>query len=369
MSSGFPDLPNITPRDGYDPFIYASMPSNMSSTQISSLATKLGLSANDPTTITNKLNGTTYKRACCMGKTTIPVKLPIPTNYGGTLTPINTDYNYIEKNVPVTTDVCGEFTPHSTQCDEFFETYCANVKNDYETLLNGSTFDPAEWNAYSPECACYGKTLNDYAKESSTTISSQFLNNIAPICYMSGCNNVASAYQDPQSRKATCDTTICEAYVKLENTTAGRDLTISGTNIVQNCSNTSDSGTTDTGTTDSGTTTGTTTDTIKTTTSTSTGSGTTTGTTTNTGTTDTTKTTTGTSTGSGTTTNTGTTGTSTTTSTSTTKTTTGSGTADTETPQTEETSYTKYYIIGGGLSLLCCICCLFLLIFGIIIIS
>ena len=57
------------------------------------------------------LNGTTLKRACCLGKKEIRVKIPIPKDYTGSLQPINKDYNYIEKNVSIPDGVCGVYVP------------------------------------------------------------------------------------------------------------------------------------------------------------------------------------------------------------------------------------------------------------------
>lgn len=245
----FLPLPSIGNISGADPLLYSSMPLNLTGNLITDLAKKTSLSSNDLTPFNNQLNGTTFKRACCMSKKRIPVKIPIPNNFNGNTTNLNKNMNYIEKNINIPDGVCGSYTQGSPDCDQFFAIYCANVKNDY-MIANGGNFDPSEFNEYAPECACYGKTLIDYASEKETlSVGDQLKLNYPPKCYMLGCNDPNSAYQDKQSRDNQCNIISCDAQILVQGSSAGRDLSVSGTNVQQNCGGNTSGNTDNTSTT------------------------------------------------------------------------------------------------------------------------
>jgi len=191
-----------------------------------------------------------------MGKKSIPVKIPIPNNFSGRMNDINTIYGYIEKSVDIASNddvyknMCGAYISNSTTCDAFMDTYCTNTKNDYVNLIGGTNnFDSSEWNKYSPECACYGKTLIEIANVKSTADMMKL--NYPPKTYMSGCI-AGQAYQDKQSRESQNPIINCDAQIILSDIDAGNNVNISDNKIEQNCgaSATTSSNVDDTGTSD-----------------------------------------------------------------------------------------------------------------------
>jgi len=83
--------------------------------------------------INDLLDETTIKRACCLGKDSIDVRIPIPTN-------INLDdyedrkqifekYGYFTKNIKINREKMCK--PEWTQnyCDNFYTAYCKNQLN------------------------------------------------------------------------------------------------------------------------------------------------------------------------------------------------------------------------------------------------
>jgi hypothetical protein len=237
MTTQIPSV-NIIPYT--DPLVYSSYPLSFSSDKmqdgLATLYSKTGLTNNDPDTYEEILRGTTIKRACCMGKKTMPVKIPIPLNYNGVPQDINKKFNYITKEITIPDGVCGEYIQNTQKCDNFFATYCENVKNDLSSL--SGKFDSALWTQYSPECACYGQTYADLAKEKGTPLDSntqRMLNNISPKTYMPSCNNPSVAYQDKQSREDNRSLTICSALVEIRDASAGQNMAVSNIMAANNC--------------------------------------------------------------------------------------------------------------------------------------
>jgi hypothetical protein len=343
-------LPNVNIISGSDPLAYTSYPLNYSDKTIAGILSKLysktGISSNETKSYDDLLLGSTYKRACCMGKKTIPVKIPTPANYSGVLQDINKQFNYVTKEVTIPDGFCGEYTPKSQTCDNFFATYCENVRNDMENIVG--SFDSTLWNQYSPECACYGQTYAELAKEKGASVDTstqKMLNNISPKTYMPMCSDPNVAYQDKQSREDNRSLTVCSALVEIQDASAGQNMAVSNIMASNNCGN-------DTAVTSTSTTTPTTSTTTPSTSTTTPSTSTTTPTTSTT--TPTTSTTTPT-----TSTTTPTTSTTTPTTSTTTPSTTSTTTSSTN--SSSSTSTSTYALIGGGISLSLSVCCIILI--------
>jgi hypothetical protein len=217
----------------HDALVYGTFSNNITS---NALLNEMASATNPPSSSTLQLNtyfnslltDTNIKRAVCMNKhglgddKGINVRIPVPSNYDmkNESDLLRKKFGYIDKLVKVPVSVASKYSDHtqgSQKCDYFMKVYCENQKMLYKQQNNG-LFNQSEWKKYKPECACYGD------------INSQLGFNVAPYCYMDGCNNGSqNVYLDPVSRQAsfvsgTCPTTICSANINIDNATAGRDV-------------------------------------------------------------------------------------------------------------------------------------------------
>lgn len=225
-----------------DPLAYVTRPLNLSNDVLEALGQRLGIGVNESSDIkkiSDKLTDTTIKRACCSqprgssdGTISIPVKIPIPTGFtqsGGILNPINNQFKYINKTVTMPSSVCpASFTPNSanensyTDCDDFMDTYCTNVKEEI-TKLNNGVYSAALFNKYSPECACYG--------EKPAGID----NTYPPKVYMPSCDANSGAYLDKNSRTSQITVVDCSVTNSFKDLVAGSGIDISNFKVNQNC--------------------------------------------------------------------------------------------------------------------------------------
>jgi len=220
-----------------DALVYAGIKNNITDQQpLEDLASTLppyvnsgGLSDKN-NAINNILRNTTIKRACCMGldgdKKGITVRIPIPT--AETSSSLGTKFGYYDKLISVPSSLCqtidGTYAPGASICDDFYQSYCSNLKSLYK-LENGGKFNQDEWRQYKPECACYGdlSDINLFVNEN-------------PVCYMAGCEpHSSTAYLNTGARNAECrDLVLCLSTVNLsENDVEGNFN--SNVEIEQNC--------------------------------------------------------------------------------------------------------------------------------------
>ena len=216
------------------------------------------------TTVNNYLNSTTIKRACCMAKQNpdlikgeniedIQVKIP----YIGVPNPrdsLGSKFGFKNISVKVPISLCksisnsdnGNFNPGDKildDCDNFIASYCYNMKYLY-LLENNNSYDPDEFQGYSPECPCYAD-LQPWAVDQSGKVSST---GITRSCILTNCDkNTKSTYLDPSSRGGCQGAfTFCTAYTNYGkmNASQGGDINLDQ-KISQNCSaNTGGGGTT-----------------------------------------------------------------------------------------------------------------------------
>ena len=229
----------------FDALMYASIKNNIKdSNSLNLLSSSITPMINIPNTIdgvdkyfTNILNETAIKRACCMasGSTdgTVKVRIPIPSDIdiNKDIDPLRKKYGYYDKVISVPASVCKkypEYTPGSVSCNNFYKTYCENIKYLYK-LENNNNFNQGEWINYKKECSCYGEVPPEMAQ-------------FAPLCYMAGCNSGdTTIYLDPPSRNiaeksgGACPTTICNAYLNIKDVSAGNSVNTNA-NFQQNCS-------------------------------------------------------------------------------------------------------------------------------------
>jgi hypothetical protein len=178
------------------------------------------------------LSDTTIKRACCLGNTGINgqgvnVRIPVPTgfNINNIDDPAAKKFGYIDKNIKIPSSMCNAYPTYTVgqdTCNEFYSTYCQNMKDLY-TLENGGNFDPIEFAIYKPECACYGQ-VNTFGGQA----------NVSPMCYMPGCDPGSAAYLDPTSRQYGCTQSICQAIINYSEFNAGHNIDINN-QIIQEC--------------------------------------------------------------------------------------------------------------------------------------
>lgn len=182
------------------------------------------------------LDNTTIKRGCCMrrnkgDKVFVKVKIPRPVNYPiEVVGSVEHRFNYIEKVAEIDPKLCdtqfSDYQPGSKPCDDFYQSYCDNLREDYESM-NQQKFDPTDWTAYAPECACFGQKAENTAQGSLLGL------NIPPKCYMPNCGDPTS-YLDKVSRDGECEMTICNALFNADELAAGQNLSIQN-KVEQNC--------------------------------------------------------------------------------------------------------------------------------------
>ena len=160
------------------------------------------------------LDDTTIKRGCCMRKKNgdpviVKVKIPRPKNHPIEVKDsVDDRFNYIEKSVQIDDKLCdttySAYTNGSSRCDDFYQSYCSNLRDDYQSM--SGTYVSGDWNSYAPECACYGQTTDEMGVGASSLRGL----NIPPKCYMPQCGSSAS-YIDRVSRENQCELTVCNA--------------------------------------------------------------------------------------------------------------------------------------------------------------
>lgn len=229
-----------------DALVYASIANNVVTDEegINSIVQYASgiLPAQTGTTIGSALNGvlssTELKRACCLGASTINVRIPLPSDIelGTVLTSDVTQkkFNYYDKTVKIPQNLCptgynrvANPTDQTTMnnCDIFYKTYCQNQIMGYNNMVTslGGTFNSTEFITYKPECACF--VPPNYYGLANTGVT------IVPSCWYPGCDSASFAagqvWLDSVSRgTTTCDITICNDILNFNNLTAGGNITI-----------------------------------------------------------------------------------------------------------------------------------------------
>ena len=169
-------LPNPT-----NPLVFTSIKNNISGDKY--IKYKLdrliqnSLINDNPKYLDNILRDTTLKRACCLGLSSIPVRIPIPVPNTISESSNEAVFGYYKVNVPIPPSMCGKLddgngnavtygkNPVGTleagepnfQCKNFYNLYCANMNYllDEELSARGQTYKPGMLNEYSPECSCF----------------------------------------------------------------------------------------------------------------------------------------------------------------------------------------------------------------------
>lgn len=192
-------------------------------------------------TLNKLLSDTNKKRACCLNKRSIDVRIPLPID----ISPDNSEigqnmkkygfYDRLVTDIPI--DKPGfctfdgkNFSKNNENCDDFFNVYCKNIINEYKSANNGK-FDAGDFsNNYKPECACHMPIPS--------WVESMFKASPIPKCVLPGCDPNLNVYLDSASRAGQCNQTICTANVQIGAATASQDAAIIS-NINQNCGDSS----------------------------------------------------------------------------------------------------------------------------------
>jgi len=210
------------------------------------------------TGINNYLSLTNLKRACCRMGTNqqmdVDIRLPISSTadsesiLASSLGNYEQKYNFIDKTVTITANQCSTipgYTLGAGQCDYFYNTYCDNIINEFNTLTGGNNtnFDYNGFSFYKPECACYAPP-----PAAIVALQKQNVSNAKPSCYLPGCEVGSTAFLDPQSRETQnvqcTDMTICLANFNVgENQISSGGVNVNST-IQQNCGGSSSKTTT-----------------------------------------------------------------------------------------------------------------------------
>ena len=218
-----------------DPLIYSGIKNTLATDKTLKLKKSLtGVTTNEQ--LDQLLDETTIKRGCCMrkkkgDKILVKVKIPRPKDVPIEVKDsVEERFNYIEKLVDVDPKYCDDkynyFQPASNECDDFYKSYCENMRADYEEMV-GDKFSSVEWNDYSPDCACYGQKAEESAPGVFTGV------NVPPKCYMPDCGG-STAYLDPTSRAGECNLTICNALFNASDFAAGKNISVQS-KVEQNC--------------------------------------------------------------------------------------------------------------------------------------
>ena len=197
----------------------------------------------------NMVDNTTIKRACCLGKDNIDVRIPIPkkilndiesNNFDNANLDLMKSIGFFDKRIEIPKGRCPDgYSPSSKQCDNFYVVYCKNSLENFKKTLNGKTYDHDEFIKYKPECGCYGD-LSAFGNNIPSTFPRK--------CVFSGCGPSSPSYVDPSSRKESCSLNVCQSIISAANATVGGNINIKA-NIAQNCGlqNTDDGTTTSMG--------------------------------------------------------------------------------------------------------------------------
>ena len=217
-----------------DALLYTKIPNSMTSggEQDKIVSPPHSISLNENITLANKeldsiLDMTTLKRACCRGRKSVKVKIPIPKNMD--LSNIRKKdtykkFNYYEKEVEIPEGYCKkyvpDFTPGSTKCDHFYSVYCLNASKAYRSMLpNPDDYDGTEFGGrYAPDCGCYRELKP----------SEQILATLPKKCAFITCNPTSDkmVYIDHISRGAECNTQICQQVNQFVDLEAGGNIDI-----------------------------------------------------------------------------------------------------------------------------------------------
>ena len=205
-----------------DSLIYSSIQNTIDDdNEINKIIAATDASGNSKTEKINSINDildkTTMKRACCMNKKTINVRIPIPN--GSSVDNLNQKFGYYEKTIEIPDGFCNQYLPGYTNgsevCNNFYNAYCSNIRDIY-IKANNNKFSQSEFSLYKPECACYG--LERKANENASYT-------ISPKCYMIGCKaGESNVYLDPTSRKEECNQTICNIVNNFSDIQAGGNV-------------------------------------------------------------------------------------------------------------------------------------------------
>jgi len=229
-----------------DALVYASIKNNVSTDAdgINSIIqyTSGLIPAQTGATIGPTLNGilddTAIKRACCLGKGTVDVRIPIPKEIqlGTVLSSdvLQKKFGYYDKTVTVPKELCPKGynridTPNDNatinNCDVFYKTYCQNAIASYNKMVTsmGGTFKPDDFILFKPECACF-VPANSYGLDGTGF-------NVVPKCWYTGCDagsfNAGKIWLDSASRGTqNCDITYCKNIMEFNNLTAGGNINI-----------------------------------------------------------------------------------------------------------------------------------------------
>ena len=195
------------------------------------------------------LSNTTLKRACCRttkrtGDFDVEVRLPLqrtPEQIG--TNPISKDlyekFGYYDKSIKVPLSICSQldtadvkWTPGSPQCDIFYNLYCRNALNEFQSKY-GTTVTPdiqEKFDAYKPECVCYVMK---------SAVQKELSANLNPVCMFPKCKGGReSLYLDPASRlKTDCQVSNCVQIVATAIGKVGGNVNQGDINANMTCGN------------------------------------------------------------------------------------------------------------------------------------
>ena len=131
-------------------------------------------------------------------------------------------FNYEKDIITIPAETCpNNLTPGSSDCNAFFDVYCANVIDQF----NKQGLAPSLFTTYAPECACYVPKTKEQQYYPAGTPSQ---------CFKDGCIPNSVSYLDPGSRGQTCSMTVCQNIVNTAGLSAGGSANINPT-LQNNC--------------------------------------------------------------------------------------------------------------------------------------
>jgi len=231
-----------------DALVYASIKNNLTSGQLSSTNITTTLNPPDRSKTADFMNSvldkTVIKKACCINsgregvtsdKYQVRVKIPVPKDYDYGSNPDEAlwkKFGYIEKTVNVPKSLCStldkQYDYNTQNCQNFMKLYCENVKNFYKDELGTGKTDEAEFQKYSPECACFADVPKYLQKAGSSTPT------IPPNCYALGCDKDNTNAFIPLGSRTACSATICTANLDMDSLKAGGNVNVNS-KVTQNC--------------------------------------------------------------------------------------------------------------------------------------
>lgn len=187
----------------------------------------------------NILDQTQIKRACCLGKKSIHVRIPLYTGLqiediqgSGDL---RKEFKYFDKEVSVGDCRLPEYDKRNAdnntdiynKCEEFYKVYCANMINDFKQE-NGGKWDLEKFLRYKPECSCFVPPPQGLPQGV----------NIVPRCFYDWCTsgnfNSNLIWLDKESRGGECDLNICNSKIDQDEFTAGGNVAVAN-KVIQIC--------------------------------------------------------------------------------------------------------------------------------------